>query len=75
VAAAADAGRRHRDGNDRIRLDIAQLRPCAAVDRTGRQMRDQVDDARNIVAAEQAAIEPLTFEPMPGRLVIAANRG
>jgi hypothetical protein len=43
---------------------LAQPRPAAAVDETGRQMEEKIDQPRPlVVAAEQAAIQLL--EPWP----------
>ena len=56
-----------RDGDDGVGLHIAQLRPRAAVDRAGRQVEQQIDDARHVVAAEQAAIELLDLRPDAGQ--------
>ena len=50
---------RHRHRDDAPGDDVAQLRPRAAIDRAGRQMEEKVDDARRLIATEQAGIELL----------------
>jgi hypothetical protein len=50
---------RDSDRDHAAEYDVAQLRPRAAIDRAGRQMQQQVDDARGVVATEQPAIELL----------------
>src|SRR5262249_56804746 len=64
VGRARAAGRRgamavdgDRNGHDRAGLDVAQLRPRATVDRAARQVKKEVDDARAILAAGDAAQE------------------
>ena len=55
---------RHRDGRDRAWHHVAQFRPGAAVDGAGRQMEQQVDDARRyVLAAEQPAVKLLELRP------------
>ena len=49
---------RHRDGDDAAGHDIAQHRPRPPVDGTGRQVQQEIDDARRLLAAEQPAVEP-----------------
>ena len=48
-----------RDGDDGVGHDVAQFRPGAAVDRAGRQMKQEVDDTRLLLAAEQPTVELL----------------
>ena len=43
---------RHQHRSDSVRHDIAQLRPCAAIDRAARQMKQQIDDARRIAVGQ-----------------------
>ena len=49
---------RHRDGDDAARHDVPQHRPRPPVDGTGRQVQQEIDDARRLLAAEQAPVEP-----------------
>ena len=59
---------RHRDGRDRARHDVAQFRPRPAVDGAGRQMEQQIDDARRrVFAAEQPAVQLLELRPDAGK--------
>ena len=58
----------HRNGRDRAWHHVAQFRPRAAVDGAGRQMEQQVDDARwRVFAAEQAAVQLLELRPDAGK--------
>ena len=54
---------RDRDRDDGVGHDVAQLRPRPAVDRAGRQMEQQIDDARRVLAAEQPAKQLLHLRP------------
>src|SRR4029450_3059960 len=47
------------DGDNSTGHHVAKLRSCSAVDRTGGQMKQQVDDARRLFATEQVWIERL----------------
>ena len=62
---------RHRHGHDRVGHDVAQLRPRAAVDRAGRQMEQEIDDARRL-ALEQPREQLLELRPDAGQ---AGQRG
>ena len=57
---------RDRDGDDLAGLYVAQLRPRAAIDRAGRQMEQQIDDARR-VAVEQPRIKLFQLRPDAGQ--------
>jgi hypothetical protein len=58
----------HRDGGDRAWHHVAQFGAGAAVDGAGRQMEQQIDDARRrIFAPEQAAIKLLELRPDAGK--------
>jgi hypothetical protein len=59
------------DGDDRPRHDIAELWPCPAIDCTGGQVKQKIDDARGI-ALEQARKEFLKLRPNAGE---AGERG
>ena len=48
-----------RDGDDGVGHHVAQFRPRAAVDRAGGQMKQEVDDTRLVLAAEQPTVELL----------------
>ena len=56
----------HSHGDHGARFDVAQLRARPPVDHAGRQVQEQVEDARNVVAAQQAAIELLHLGPDAG---------
>jgi hypothetical protein len=47
------------DGNDRVRPHLAQLRLIAPVDEPGRQVKQEVDDARRLALARQQARKKL----------------
>src|SRR5262249_31151333 len=58
-----------RYGHDRAGNDVAQLGTCAAIDRAGGQMKQEVDEARRLVlAAEQAAKELLDLRSDAGQV-------
>ena len=46
-----------RDGDDGVGLDLGELRLIAAVDEAGRQMKQQIDDARRLAVAPDRAGE------------------
>jgi hypothetical protein len=47
------------DGDDAVEGDVPQLGAGAAVDHAGRQMEQEIDEARRLVAAEQAGVKLL----------------
>ena len=64
------------DSDDRIRPHLAQLRLVAPVDEAGRQVEEQVDDARRLAVARQSRAKSFSsFGPTPGSAERAAKSG
>jgi hypothetical protein len=57
---------RDRYGHDAARHHIPELGLRAPVDGSGREMEYEIDDARRLVTAKQAAIEPLDLRSDAG---------
>ena len=59
---------RDRDGRHRAGHDVAEHRPRPAVDGAGRQMKQEIDDARRrVLPAEQLAVELFQLRPDAGK--------
>ena len=46
----------HVNGDDFADNNVRELRPCAAVDQAGRQMKQQIDQPRAVIAAQEASV-------------------
>ena len=56
-----------RDSDDGVGHDVAQFWPRPAVDRPGREVKQEIDDTRLLLPAEQPAVELLELRPDAGQ--------